>query len=168
MAKALEMPKNYNQFYVNNPDDFTGDCYCCSCCNCASYYRGYPYYSLQDSIDDNAYAYNGFFPGRIRFSTFTNYTASITEATRCAKMKSEIDENRPVIVHYGPGINYPGHYVTAYRYINNGTKYSDFYVLDTANWRDKDDPMGVFHTIPAAQTHNAVGAVDFLVLTNAK
>lgn len=71
-------------------------------------------------------------------------------------------------IHYGPGIDYPGHYVTAYRYINNGTQYNDFYVLDTANWDDKDDPMGVFHTVPAAQTHNAVGAVDFLVLTNAK
>lgn len=165
-SKTLNMPTNYNQFYTGNPADFTGDCFCCSCANCASYYRGTPY-TLQNTIDDEAYAADGFYKSRIRFASFTTYTAATTESAICQKIREEINQNRPVIVHYGKG-TYIGHYVTAFKYINGGQTYSDFYVLDSGNWSNKSSSTGLISTIPDAKTNNKVGNVDFLELTNKK
>ncbi len=161
-SKTLNMPKNYNQFYTGNPDDFTRDCYCCSCCNVASFYRGYPYYTLSDSINDNAYANDGFYPGRIQYAAFTKYTTATTIVDRCTKMREEIDAERPIIVHYG---GTAGHYATAFKYVNGGAGYADFYVLDSANWRDTGSSEGLVLTIPGAQSNNNVGSIDFLVTT---
>ncbi len=164
-SKTLNMPKNYNQFYTGNPDNFTRDCYCCSCCNVASFYRGNPYYTLSDSISDNAYASDGFYPGRIKYAAFTKYTTATTIAARCTKMREEIDAGRPIIVHYG---GTAGHYATAFKYVNGGASYADFYVLDSANWRDTGSSEGLVLTIPDAQSNNNVGSIDFLVTTTRK
>ncbi len=165
ISKSLTMPKNYNQFYTGNPNNFKRDCYCCSCCNVASFYRGYPYYTLSDAISDNAYADDGFYPARIKYAAFTKYTTATTITDRCTKMREEINAGRPIIVHFG---GTAGHYVTAFKYINGGVSYADFYALDSANWRSTGSSEGLVLTIPDAQSNNSVGNVDFLVTTTRK
>ena len=82
-----------------------------------------------------------------------------------AKIRSEINAGRPVIV-YMVGEDYQ-HYVVAYGYTNGGNSYANIQVLDPYN-DDGTTPVGRYISLATALADQYCTSINRLVLTSRK
>lgn len=129
--KTLSMPQNLNQKYQYN-DQCIKDYGCCVCCvgDIAAYYHGGSY-PLSLMKQDGVYTVNNANCnwGNARYATFSNITLS-SDAAYFARIKSEIDANRPAAIQISGGTT---HWVVAYGYTNSASGTSNIMVLDPYN-----------------------------------
>ena len=121
---------NYNQKYINNDTCIiNGGCTACCIADIASYYEGTAV-TLEDLKADGVYTQNNASVNWSKISYF-HINAPITPNNLYSYVKNEINCGHPVLLHYtcsfAPN---DGHWVVAYKYINNCTSDSDIYVCD--------------------------------------
>ncbi|MBQ7836399.1 MAG: hypothetical protein IJ389_04010 [Clostridia bacterium] len=165
-SRTLSMPQNLNQKYNNN-DDVIIRYGCCVCCVCdvASYYGGVNYtlqqmknWGVYSSIDATCNW------GNAPSASFA-YHDLPTQNDYFAKIRSEINAGRPVIV-YMVGEDYQ-HYVVAYGYTNGGNTYANIQVLDPYN-DDGTTPVGRYVSLATALEDQYCTSINRLVLTSRK
>lgn len=137
-AYTIQMPNrpcNWNQFYedIVNAINSTKGCTIVTALDLMNFYGPESY-----TIDDAKVGWSSGIiwgtPWSGNFRAGTRYPVnaeSITQAEFFALIRSEISQNRPVIVNVGTD-NAHSHTVMCYGYQNGGTDYSDFLVMDPA------------------------------------
>lgn len=167
-SKTLTMPQNANQKYSGNQSLNTNMYYqgCAVCCACdlASYYGGRAY-----SLSEMKAA--GVFTASSISCVWANVpnmsiNGDVT-SNFLSTIKSEIDQNRPVLVKYGKTTDASaGHWVVAFKYVNSASSYSDVYVLDPAG--ADNESQGKVRTLQQAMEWSELDKIDILRKTKKK
>ena len=165
-GKALDMTQNINQRYYNN-DQIIKDVGCCVCCACdvASHYAG-SHYTLSDMYRACVYTYNN---GNCNFpnvpsATFSDPYTQTNQSGYLSKIKSEINANRPVLVHFRGTRE---HWVVAYGYFGDGTANTKILVLDPYGY-NTSSLNGRRITLAEAINIQGGGSIVELRITNRK
>ena len=168
-SKTLTMPQNANQKYSENlslnPKMEDMGCAVCCACDLASYY-GNRKYTLQEIRDAGVFSATSINCIWANTPHMSINGADVT-SNFLSTIKSEIDQNRPVLVKYGKTTNADaGHWVVAFKYVNSASTYSDVYVLDPAGAGDEE--QGKVRTLQKAMEWSILDRVDFLRKTKKK
>lgn len=136
-SHVIQMPNrpcNWNQYYTEIANATgNGGKYACTITTALDLmnFYGPNSYTISDAIvgwGAQGITWGTSWPGNFRAGTgYSNQP----QATMLALIRSEIDQNRPVIVNVGTG-NSHSHTVMCYGYQNGGTDYKDFLVMDPA------------------------------------
>ena len=165
-SRELYMPVNLNQKWSGH-DDATKRSGCAICCavDVASYYDPNKNYTVQDLINFGAASKSGISNwGKVPKVQFTDYY----NGNFLEKIKSEIDNDHPVLVHMKNNANTSQHWVVAYKYINNAATNNDIYVLDPAGNSVSAPPTGEIRTITESMQYNGNHYIYRLKPTTAK
>lgn len=166
-GKTLNMPVNCNQKYYKNEQyiiDF--GCAVCCCVDVASYY-GKKVYTLAEMKALGAYIINkGAQWWNVPCVKFFKDETEGSQVNFINKIRQEIDNNHPVLVHSIKGNDYE-HWVVAYSYKGLGNTTSLINVLDPAG--DSNTSTGKIRTLYDAMdwSHDTF-TIDRLMLTSSK